>query len=259
MFCSSSVPRCSRRPPAGSGGPRIRSAALATLLLLGAAPLQSQERERISVSGTIVDAADGQPLANVSVRLAHLNIGTLTDRNGRFDLHRIAPGEHDLEVHLLGYRRLVHRLTLEDGMQPLRLQMHVDPILMEGVIITTDRLESRRRGSGWSSRVIDAERLRFAATGDLTHAVAQVAGLRITECTGRYIGMSCIVVRGQPMLPTVYIDEARVHYLDMINLYHPDEIHAVEVFGGGRHVRVYTTRYIERLARSGQRLQPIFF
>jgi hypothetical protein len=43
--------------------------------------------------------------------------------------------------------------------------------------------------------------------------------------------------------------------MDYLAAIAPHELHMVEVFGQGRHIRAYTTRFMERAAKT--RLQPV--
>jgi hypothetical protein len=70
---------------------------------------------------------------------------------------------------------------------------------------------------------------------------------------------SCIYSRGQAVRPEVYVDD-RLAYggLDELGGYGTSELHHVEIYGRGLMIRVYTKRYVNRIIRSGRRLEPIF-
>ena len=74
--------------------------ALFVLLMLTAVGSASAQA-KISVSGTITDAANKQPLIGAAVSVEGTTIGTTTDINGKFTLQ--APGTGVLEIQYLGY------------------------------------------------------------------------------------------------------------------------------------------------------------
>ncbi len=73
-------------------------------------------------------------------------------------------------------------------------------------------------------------------------------------CRGRW-SSNCLIVRGRAIEPSVWIDEAPViGGLDYLNVMRPYELYMVEVYGGGRQIRAYTTQFMARAATT--RLQP---
>lgn len=89
-----------------------------------------------SASGVVVDAESGQPVGEAQVSLeaqmsssstpVPITARTVTDWNGRFDVHGLAPGRRSLEVAARGYhRRLFTGLEVtEDGaLGPLRVEL----------------------------------------------------------------------------------------------------------------------------------------
>lgn len=82
-------------------------------------------------------------------------------------------------------------------------------------------------------------------------------GLTRTPCIGGSgRNHDCILVRGRSAEPTVFVDEAPVlGGLDYLDVVAPHELYLVEVYGWGRHIRVYTNQFMERAAKI--RLRPV--
>jgi len=55
------------------------------------------------LSGTITDALDSKPIANVSVYIPDLKIGASTDKNGMYFLQKIPGGTYVVQARLIGY------------------------------------------------------------------------------------------------------------------------------------------------------------
>lgn len=68
-----------------------------------------------TVRGVVRDAASGEALARVSIRLAPGEREALTDAGGRFELAGLAPGTYALQASTIGYRLAEQRFTLEPG------------------------------------------------------------------------------------------------------------------------------------------------
>lgn len=94
--------------------PLLRLFALLTLLLLpGLAAAQS-----LSITGTVTDAASGEPLPGVHVFIAQSMTGTTTNTNGEYTLEPVPAGAHRIYVSIVGYEpeaRDVMLRSLEDG------------------------------------------------------------------------------------------------------------------------------------------------
>lgn len=72
------------------------------LLLLLLAALASAQP--VELSGRVLDADDGSPLAGATVGIPALGRGTITDADGRFRLEGLAAGAVTLEIRFVGYR-----------------------------------------------------------------------------------------------------------------------------------------------------------
>ena len=71
-------------------------------------------------------------------------------------------------------------------------------------------------------------------------------------------GSMCTFRRGRMTPVQVYIDETPTFGgLAELESYRPQELFLIEVYGGGSQIRIYTTRFMDRIARSGKLLNPI--
>ena len=109
----------------------MRSATLTALVLLVGQPSIAQEpspsgsvtvhsvrlAEDVApiLTGKIVDAQNGNPVFSVQVFLEGTDIGSLSDRNGGFQLEGIEPGTWILGMRLIGYEAESVELQLEAG------------------------------------------------------------------------------------------------------------------------------------------------
>ncbi|RYY54582.1 MAG: carboxypeptidase-like regulatory domain-containing protein, partial [Chitinophagaceae bacterium] len=56
-----------------------------------------------TISGTVVDVSTGQPVAGASVFINNTSKGTVSDRNGLFQLADLPEGQQELIVSSVGY------------------------------------------------------------------------------------------------------------------------------------------------------------
>ena len=83
--------------------------------------LQVTQQAKRSLSGTVTDAATGEPLIGVSILVKGTQGGTITDTNGNFSLP-VNNGDI-LEVSYIGYKK---ESIVVKGQQTLNIAMQTD-------------------------------------------------------------------------------------------------------------------------------------
>ncbi len=244
---------------------RARSAfcalSLACLAFLALAPrLAAQQRggEPPFLAGVVVDAGSGAPISGALVALAARNRGVLTDAEGRFTLRDLKPGSQALTVAQLGYDSLRTEVKVEGGPATVVLRLRPNPVVLEGIQVVSDRLRSRRNSIASSVWAFDRRALQTSGARDALDFVRSRTSLTPTPCLDRMSMASCAYVRGRPTPVAVYIDDVPVFGgLEFLDSYRPEELYLVEVFSGGRQVRVYTNWFVEWSAKTGRRPAPV--
>jgi hypothetical protein len=240
-------------------------AALAAGLAAPAAA-RGQERgepTRNTVLVYVVDRATGTPLPGAVVELPELERRAIANAEGRTLLAGLPPGNYMVRVRLLGYQEFQQKVRVPERSTVVTVALGPRPIVLEGVTAygfsIAEELARRRYSAGISVRVVPPSMLAHSGAFDARQAVLQMGGLSAASC--RDGGDACIWVRGSSLRPTVYIDERpALGGLFELETYAPHEMHTVEIYAGGRHVRAYTTWFIEREGRRGPpNLSGLFF
>jgi hypothetical protein len=214
-----------------------------------------EETEPFALIGFVTDAESGAPLVGAWVGLTGTDWGSLTNEEGRFRIPNMDPGPLALRVELLGYETQDWAGSIADGDQSVRIGLNPQPVLLEGLNVMADRFRSRRNAVATSVFAFESPMLATTSARTALDFIEQHAGVSATSCAGRR-GSTCLFVRGRLTEPVVYVDEARVlgglEYLDTLA---PWELNMVEVYGGGRQIRVYSPNYMKRAAEL--RILPI--
>lgn len=240
----------------------MRRLALLTLLL--AAPLsgQSEQDQRdevrfVTITGVVVDEISGQPIDGVVVRLNDGDRTAITDTDGRFQLTGVSTGPMSLGFEQLGYTELTVTQLAEPDAPLIRIELEPQPVVLEGLRAVTSRLEARRRSTGRRVRTLDSDDFSTAPV-DLFRAVRFRGGVPLTPCSARGNPSTwCTYVRGALVSPVVFIDERPAFGMEELETYRTDEIYAVEIYGWGRQIRVYTRAYASRMAMDPWPLVPV--
>lgn len=107
-----------------------------------------------SVSGQVIDAESGRPLADAHVFVASSMIGAITNDDGRFRLPRVPAGAHTLYVSMLGYAP-VSADTLFAAGTSYQIAFTLHPTVIEGPEVTV----SADRDPAWYKRLRKFTRL----------------------------------------------------------------------------------------------------
>jgi hypothetical protein len=249
----------------------------ALLPLLWTPALVAQQDTGMSVSGVVGDASVGTPLAGAVVSIPELRIRALTDELGRFLLRDVPRGHHLWRFQMLGYADWEEEMETQDQ-EFLRVGLLPQPIVLENITVTADRLERRRKTAPYSVVVLSPDDIRSAIASSAAELITRRSPVPFRPCppartatalsplgngsgASRPLGNamahvlmgSCLYWRGRVIPPEIYVDEELTpSSLDMLSTYAPDEIYTVEYYNFSTHIRVYTRHFIA----SGKPLLP---
>ncbi|HET6761024.1 MAG TPA: carboxypeptidase-like regulatory domain-containing protein, partial [Gemmatimonadaceae bacterium] len=109
----------------------IKLAAIALVVMTFGAPLRAQTTAGSPgvLTGTLVDAQTGLPVAGAQVRLPDLHRVEVSHDDGTFELRNISPGTHALIVQRIGYRKITRSVNVtRDTAMTLRIEL--DPVAL---------------------------------------------------------------------------------------------------------------------------------
>ena len=223
------------------------------------APAAGQEEtvtdDAFTLTGTVADGESGVPVLGAAVGLGDSRRVVLTDDLGKFSLSGLRSGLAVITVSRLGYADLAWEGEIRPG-GTLNLELTPKPVLLEGIEVVADRFRSRRKASAISVRVIARDDLAMSPYFNVLDVMRAKVRLFVVACRDALAATKCVLSRGRAISPSVYVDEMPVpggmQYLEMMS---PHELELLEVYGGGRHIRAYTTQFMKRAAE--RRLFPV--
>ena len=213
---------------------------------------------RVTLMGVVYDVLTGGAIPTAAVSLENDRRGVLTDDRGIFRLEDVEAGPQLLVVTQFGYQKRAVATTItaeSSGMMQVALTPR--PIMLDGVTATVEnvtemeaRLRFRRRAAGFSTQAYDRHQLFRAMAGTPLDFLRQRTMVRIVICPPGALGSRCVYRRGRAIEPWVYVDEALAWGgLDELETYAVSDIYLMEVFGWGSEIRVYTSQFMEQMAR----------
>ncbi|HKL38008.1 MAG TPA: DUF5686 family protein [Bacteroidales bacterium] len=109
----------------------VRNSILIFFLIVLIPPLSAQER---LMRGTVVDSADGSPLAFVNVTYGSPPRGTTTDIDGKFTL-QVPPGIREVHFSYVGYHPATLEVSDSNADSSVVIALEQRPYHLEGVVI----------------------------------------------------------------------------------------------------------------------------
>ena len=255
------------------GAPPVAAVAAWLLALAGPrpAPAQAAGETEVRFEGQVVDTYQGEPVPGAVVQLPEARradgsaLATVTDDAGRFGISGVPPGPTRVEVSRIGYAPLTQVLEIREG-GFVEAALIPKPLVLEGIEVYVDRLESRLRSLPFATTTFEETALRFAPDLNVADYLGSQPGFEFVPCfQGSSEGSlftrrrDCIRMRGTtPQRPRVFLDDAPAFGgVQELATLPTAEVYRVEVIRGCGQIRVYTLSYAEGRASRRRPLLPI--
>ncbi len=131
----------------------IRSSIPAVLLailtagLLLSPDLNAQSGAEKTISGTVTDAENGEPVELVNVFISQTTVGTITDENGEFEFTTRLEGVHELVFSFIGYQSEIIVVDLNDSQRFYSFDAELDreTVEMEELSVAASNVEWQQK------------------------------------------------------------------------------------------------------------------
>ncbi len=122
--------------------------------------------------GHVVDKSTKEHLSFVNIAIEGTTIGTTTDVSGHYFLKNLPEGDFTLVVSSIGYATITKRVSVaKNTTQEVDFEMEEDAILLDNVVVSTNRGETKRR------EAVNIVNVLTPKTFDLNNASCLAQGL----------------------------------------------------------------------------------
>jgi len=232
--------------------------------LLTASGLAAQQTG--SVTGRVTDAQSGEPISSAQIFISSLNIGALTQQNGRYLLVNVPAGTHTVSVERIGYEGATAEVTLGAGGTVVQdFVVRQDALRLDEVVVTGTAGGTQRRAVGNAIARLDAAEV--AATSPISNMQdlmqGRTPGLAFSRQGGQIGEAAVIQIRGVSSFslgsqPLIYIDGVRMdnstrlgpalpntgagqRSAGALNDINPNDIESIEIIKGPAAATLYGT------------------
>lgn len=194
-----------------------------------------------SLSGIVLDLEQGSALPGANVYLKdNVNLGTVTDIDGRFVLNGVETGERVVVISFLGFltKEVTASVVAGESVE-LRIEMEPDIVLGKEVVVTGQALGqakaiNQQLNAESISNIVAADRIQELPDVNAAEAIARLPGVSINRSGGE--GQK-IVVRGlEPKFNAITVNGVRMPANDAndrsvdLSLISPEMLEGIELF-----------------------------
>lgn len=191
------------------------------------------------ITGSVVDAENGEPLVGVAVRVPGTNTGVLTDVNGKFSVS-LPSGKKNLDFSFMGMKPA--SLTARDGMV---VRLETDTKAMDELMVVAYGTQKKSSFTGSAVELKSADISGHVASSATSALVGKVAGITATQSDGGPGSSPTIRIRGIGSMsagsaPLYIVDGAPYEYgIATIN---PSDIETMTVLKDASAAAIYGAR-----------------
>ena len=149
-----------------------------------------------TLSGTVTDITNGEPIPGVNVFIEELSKGAATDPDGNYRITGIEPGTYTIVAKFIGYEE--YRSTFEMGgsNQTLDIELKSSLVDLDEVVVTGYRTIDRQAYSGAASQV-SAQSIESVPVASVDQVLqGNAAGVTVTATSGTPGATQDIRIRG---------------------------------------------------------------
>ena len=208
-------------------------------VFVGISSLMAQTK---TITGTVTDSEDGQPIPGVSIVVKGTTIGTITDANGKYSL--AAP--QDAQDLIFSFVGMITQDIPINGRSVIDVQMKSEALGLDEVVVTALGIPREKKTLAYAAQDVKSDELTMTQDANIKTAIAgKVAGIQIKGQAGSKLGASGkIRIRGAISMtadsdPLYVIDGVPVSDPNIVDM---DNVASVSVLKGPNATALYGQR-----------------
>ncbi|MFI3288538.1 MAG: TonB-dependent receptor [Rikenellaceae bacterium] len=218
----------------------LRRITLAVFCFSAILAFDSTYAQNVQISGSVISAADGQPIIGATISYSEGTAGTVTDLDGNFTISNI-PSNDVIKINFLGYVPQEHAVV---GGKRYDISLIADSQSIDEVIVVGYGTMRKKEVTGSVARV-EAEQIVKFSTADVGSALqGQIAGVNVQASSGAPGDVANVQIRG---ISSVNGSNTPLYVVDGVPYdgdpgLSPQEIESIDVLKDAASAAIYGTR-----------------
>jgi TonB-linked SusC/RagA family outer membrane protein len=208
-----------------------------------------------TISGSVTDAKDGHPLANVQIQVVGTLLHALTNANGRYTLAGVPDGAATIRVAMIGYAPQSRTVTIAGQAVTADFSLAAQTVRLDAVV-TVGYGSQRRQDLTGAVSSVNVGDVPVAVTANVGQMLeGRVAGAQVTENNGapggglsiRIRGSNSIAANSEPLyvidgVPAITGTSSNDPYQNPLSAISPGDIENIEVLKDASSTAIYGAR-----------------
>jgi TonB-linked SusC/RagA family outer membrane protein len=171
--------------------------AMAFVPWLGMAPAEASAQATGTIRGTVMQVPSGQPLVAAQVSLVGTQRGTISGRDGTFQMENVPAGQYEVRAISIGFGTLTQTISVTPGqVTTVNFEMRESILDVDEIVVTGVAGETQRGRLPFTVDRLTQAALPVPATNAAAMIQGKVAGAIVTSPTGRPGTAPSILLRG---------------------------------------------------------------
>ena len=192
------------------------------------------------ITGTVIDASTGEPVAFASVQLKGTMTGTTTNESGKYTIN--APGNGTLIFSFIGYTTVEVAINNQNV---VNVSLSPEAVNLEDIVVVAYGTAKKSSFTG-SASTVKGSKIAERSVSNVTNALAgQVAGVQVTSNNGQPGTAATIRIRGIGSMSAsnapLYVVDG-VPYDGTISAINPQDIESLTVLKDAAASAIYGAR-----------------
>lgn len=190
------------------------------------------------VIGDVIDKKSGEHLAYITIQLVGTTVGVMTDGTGHYFLKNVPAGNYTIQASAVGYRTVEKQLEVKDDrVAEVNFILTEDAIMMDNVVVTASRGETKRREASNVVNVITPKLFTSTNSVCMSQSLNFQPGVRVeTNCQN--CGFTQVRINGMDGPYTQILIDSRPIFSALAGVYGLEQIPSnmvdrIEVVRGG--------------------------
>jgi len=157
-----------------------------------------------SVSGTVTDANDGEPIVGVNIFVSELSVGTVSDINGKYIINDLPNREIVIRYSFIGYQTMYKTITIKNKSVKFDIVLETQVIEGEEFVVSGNFIATQHQSSV-SISTLKADQILKSGSPSLIAAMAEIPGV---DFISKGPGIGTPVIRGLSLSNILFLNNS---------------------------------------------------